>query len=148
MYAQNVLREEIAELVLKQYNRQEVIDPAEVALRVISSHIKEFSQGADFVCFCAWHTVRKEVGNYLTKLFRDSEGNIHQHRFPGFEYVQMAYLVGTDEDAVVIPTEKATAEQLDQIFARLEREGNAKLKHAREVMKYRIAKYGAPRLAA
>lgn len=142
-YTDTDLTHEIADLVTELYDREQRISANAVTLEIIARHLPEFAQGADFTSHCAWHTTRKAAGNYLARHFKDDAGNVKQMRFPGFEHLQMAYLVGDDSEPVVVPLDQLTPDELDQIAHRLEGEGAAKLKHAKEVRKYRRVRFGA-----
>ena len=147
-YTDTDLSHEIADLVTQLYDRDQRISANDLTLEVIARHLPEFAQGADFTAHCAWHTTRKAAGNYLARHFKDDTGHLKQRRFPGFEHLQLAYLIGDDNAPVVVPLDQLTSAELDQIAHRLEGEGAAKLKHAKEVRKYRKVRFGARAEAA
>jgi hypothetical protein len=140
-YTDADLTHEIASIVSERFDREQPIAASDVALHIISQHMGDFQQGGDFASYCAWHTTRKAVGSYLCRHFRDDAGQIKQLRFPGFENLQAAYLIEVDGAPVVVPLDQLTADDLERIAQRLEREGRAKTKHAEEVRRFRRARF-------
>lgn len=141
-YTETSLLNEIADVVEASFSRQERIQAGAVALAVVTAHLPQFSAGGDFVAHCCWHTTRKAVGDYLTKRFRDDDGEFRQAEFPGFQGLQVAYLVRSKSgEEEVVPVELATEAELIQVEERLRAEGLAKLAHAERVRRFRQAKF-------
>jgi hypothetical protein len=147
-YSGKDLTGEIAAAVERRFSRGERISATAVSLEVIAGHVPEFAVGADFACHCAWEATRKAAGAYLVRQFKDADGKIEQLRFPGYQYVQLAYVVSDDDDDVAIPIDELTAKELDKIIGRIEKESQSKAAHARELRSFRVNKFGETLRAA
>lgn len=147
-YSEKNVQRETERLVEKKRAAQKRISADDVTLTIVLSNYPSFKQGSDYICLCVWNTTRKIVGDYLARHFKDDDGETKQLRFPGFDHLQRAYLVSEQGDSVVVPLEQLSAAQLDHIADRIEKEGKAKLRHAKEVRKYRQDHFGAPLRAA
>ena len=147
MYSDTQLRQEVAEIVNGNLDRETIMSAESVTLQICETHIPEFVRGRSYVEHCAWIATRKIVGDYMARKFKDEDGNIQQMRLPGFAYVQRAYVVEANGDQVAIPTRKLTAEQVVSIISRLRQEGKQKLAHAHELSQYYLDTFGSAQMS-
>lgn len=133
---------ETTDSVLLAYDRSRPLPVREVVRQVVATCFPG-SEADPGISYCVWMTVRRLVSRSVTRRFKDpNTGDARQMRFPGFDHLQRAYIVGSGDDSQVVPVELMTAEQLDEMAQYLEAQGYAKFDHAQEIRKYRVQQFG------
>lgn len=135
-YSESQLNVEIAALVNGSRDRNVAISPDSVALAVILNHLPDFKRGEGFTDFCVWSKVRDTAGNYITRVFKDDDGELVQKRLPGFTYVQQYYIVPRNGQNIAVPVVMLTMDEGERIVRRMLLESATKAAHADELKQF------------
>jgi hypothetical protein len=142
MLSQQELLDEIEELVLQRIERNLVTDPVLLAEKIMEHHPLPRNGDVDFYELCAWNHVRYSIRVVLRDHKLTGQEPSKQLLLPGCAHVQKAYCVEIDEEPRIIPINKMSREQLVRKSAELRAMAAGCIKHADELDRYRIQKFG------
>jgi hypothetical protein len=140
MLSQTELIEEVEELLLARIENGLITDPAVLAQDVMEKHPDLRGADSDFYVLCAWNHVRV----CIRILLRDHKlTGEKQSDNPGWgEYIQKAYCVEVNEEPRIIPIDKMSPDQLRAKASELRQMAAGCYKHADELDRFRVSKFG------
>ena len=139
MYTLKQLQEEIDAKIIQAIESNGTVSPIWITQEVMADHPDFSGDDADFRLCCSRTTVRKEATqqvNKIDKIGQKDGDSSAQLILEGFQHMHRVYVFGAGENALGIPTEVASDEQLEGKAKEYAAMGAACLDHADEIRRY------------
>jgi len=140
MYSPNDLNQEIrSEIEYRISNKSSVIRPDIITQTILNRHDDPLD---DFYTLCAYRHVLDQVKQELNR-FKITNKNIEpdkQTTLPGFERVQMYYLVTRNNDQLAVHVTKLTEQEIDEKIIELRNMAAGCLAHADELERFKLVR--------
>lgn len=140
MYSITQLTQEIRAIVHTRIQRKERIQPNWITQDIINTHPLIEGEDSDFYLCLGRETIREQVRKQISrfKLTPDKAVNINQQLvLPGYERLQVFYLIESDGEQIAIPLEQMSDAQRQAKIDELRAMGSGCYQHARELERYR-----------
>ena len=139
---QTELLEEIEALVLARIELGLITDTMSIAKDILDAHDDLHGADTDFYELCAWNHVRVSIRMVLRDHKLTGEKRSDQLLLPGFDHLQKAYAIEQEHEPKVVPIDKMSKEELIAKADELRQMAEGCIKHAAELDRYRIEKFG------
>lgn len=139
MYSITLLAQEIRAIVHDRIQRKEPIQPNWITQEIINTHSLIEGEDSDFYLCVGRETIREQVRKQISrfKLSPDKALNVDQQLvLPGYERLQVFYLVESDGEQIAIPLERMSESQRQAKIDELRAMGAGCYQHARELERY------------
>lgn len=139
MYSISKLVKEIAGYTDSLVKQGISLQPDFVTQKILSDHPNIISDDSDFYTCVAKETIRDQVVKRIRKFKVKPEDQIipdSQIVMPGFERVQIAYVIEVNREQIAVPLIKMTASQRRAKVAELRAMGSGCYQHADELERY------------
>lgn len=139
MYSMSQLVKEIASYTDDLVKRGATLHPDFVTQKILADHQSIEGNDSDFYTCVSKETIRDQVLKRIRKFKVKPESQIDpdsQIVIPGFEYVQIAYVIEADGEQIAVPLIKMTTAQRHAKAAELRAMGAGCYQHADELERY------------
>lgn len=125
----------IARKVAEWDEAGKVLHPAWITTEIVNDYDDCFARGdrPEYARRHMFKSVRKDVGQFITKNFGKEAEVDGQHVLPGCEFVQRRYVVDRNGDDVAVLIEDMTEEEAEAKAQELEKRGRSCIAHADEL---------------
>lgn len=127
---------DIRKLIADKVARGEVVRVQWMTNEVIAARGSIDGEDVPFYRTCAYAYVREQVRKGIGKYSDISAETDKQILLPGFNHLQIAYMVNRNEDTVLVPVEQLSDEELLARAAEYEAMAKGCREHARELRKF------------
>jgi len=136
-YKKVLTNEILNELEYRKLHKKEW-DAVEITHSICEKHSDEIIDGSEFTEYNVFSNVKREVKTAINKLAGEKpEQDNLQMVMPGFEHLQVYYLVKRDDRIMGVHIDDMSDSEIDEKVSRYKKMGESCYKHADELTGYK-----------